>query len=85
MVIRQASDEFLLIGVGFSVRFRKSGSSESVAVRSAEWGRFEGDRWVRLHPMRRERLESEGAPVMLLEPGVARIKLDLPPLNRGVV
>jgi hypothetical protein len=47
------------------------------AVLSAEWGRYEGSRWVTLHPMRRERLESEGAPVTLLEPGVARVILNL--------
>ncbi len=84
MVIQRGANEFLLIGVGFSVRFRQPNRDEAIAVVSAEWGRFEGDQWKLLHPMRRERLESVGAPITLLEPGVARIILDLPAHNRGV-
>jgi len=38
---------------------------------------YNGDSWTMLHPMRRERLESEGARVPLLEPGVARIVLEI--------
>ena len=34
-----------------------------------------GDRWVSLHPMRREHLEEEGKLLQLLEPGVARVVL----------
>jgi hypothetical protein len=78
MVIQQAPDEFLLIGAGFSVRFRRPRpDGRPVPVTSAEWGRYEGDRWVALHPIRRERPESAGAPVTILEPGVARIVLDI--------
>lgn len=78
MLIQQAPDEFLLVGVGFSVRFRRPRpDGRPVPVISAEWGRYEGDRWVALHPIRRERPESAGAPVTLLEPGVARVVLDI--------
>lgn len=76
LVIQVAPDEFLLIGLGFDVRFRRprpDGRPRPIVV--AEWGRFEGDRWVALHPIRREHLESVGAPVKLLEPGVARVVL----------
>ena len=77
MVIQQSSSEFLLIGVGFSVAFRSPDPiGQPVPILSAEWGRYDGKRWVTLHPMRRERLESEGAPVTLLEPGVARVILN---------
>jgi hypothetical protein len=75
MVIQRAENEFLPVGVGFSVRFRQPGADRARAVLAAEWGRYEGDRWIMLHPMRREVLESAGLPVALLEPGVARITL----------
>ncbi|HEY64087.1 MAG TPA: DUF5597 domain-containing protein [Caldilineae bacterium] len=78
MIIQQAPNEFLLIGVGFSARFRRPRpDGRPIPILSAEWGYFEGGRWVCLHPMRRERLESEGLPVTLLEPGVARVVLDI--------
>jgi hypothetical protein len=76
MQIQQSPDEFLLVGVGFSVRFcwpRPDG--RPVPVLSAEWERYEGDRWIPLHPRRRGRPESAGAPVTLLEPGVVRVVL----------
>lgn len=78
LVIQRAADEFVLVGVGLGVRFRRPRpDGRPIAVRSAEWGRFEGDAWRCLHPMRRERPESEGAPEVLREPGVARVVLDL--------
>src|SRR5262249_22691660 len=76
MVIQQRPNEFLLIGAGFGVRFRRPRpDGRPVPVVSAEWGRFDGDRWLALHPMRRERPESAGQPVILSEPGVARVVL----------
>ncbi|MFC1717729.1 DUF5597 domain-containing protein [Candidatus Poribacteria bacterium] len=79
MLIQQAHNEFLLIGLGFSVRFRRSGEPDQpVPVDSAEWGRYDGNRWVNLHPMRRERPESAGHPITLYEPGVARVTLSIP-------
>jgi len=76
LVIQRAPNEFLLIGVGFSARFRRPRpDGRPIPVASAEWGRFEGDGWKRLHPMRRERPESEGMPVLVREPGVARVVL----------
>jgi hypothetical protein len=78
ILIEQAEGEFLLVGVGFSVRFRQPRpSGKPIPIRCAEWGRYDGDRWIPLHPMRRERPESMGAAVTLLEPGVARVVLDL--------
>lgn len=78
IIIQQAPDEFLLIGVGFSVRFcQPRPDGQPLPIVSAEWGRYNGDQWIALHPMRRERLESVGAPVTLLEPGVARVVLDV--------
>jgi hypothetical protein len=78
MVLRQAANEYLLIGVGFQARFREPRpSGRPIPIRFAEWGYFDHDRWVAQHPMRRERPESLGSPVTLLEPGVARIVLDL--------
>ena len=77
LLIQQAPNVILLIGVGFDVRFRRPRpDGHPVPIVSAEWGRYEGERWVTLHPMRRERLESAGAPVTLLEPGVARVVLE---------
>lgn len=77
LIIRHASNEFLLVGCGFSVRFRRPRpDGRPIPIRAAEWGRFEGDRWMVLHPMRREQSESLGAPVTLGEPGVARVILD---------
>jgi Domain of unknown function (DUF5597)/Beta-galactosidase len=76
MVIQQGSNEFLLIGVGFGVRFRRPRpDGRPVSVVGAEWGQFDGDCWLALHPMRRERPEAAGQPVILSEPGVARVVL----------
>jgi len=72
-----AANEFLLVGVGFAARFRRPRSDgRPVPIVSAEWGRFERDLWKPLHPIRRERPESAGAPITLREPGVARVILD---------
>lgn len=77
IIIQQAPNEFLLTGVGFSVRFRRPRpDGQPLPVLSAEWGRYDGDHWITLHPMRRERPESVGPPVTLLEPGMARVILD---------
>ena len=77
LLIQRAGGQFLLIGVGFSVRFRRpSPDGRPVSVVAADWGRYDGDRWITLHPMRREHLESEGQPVSLYQPGVARVVLD---------
>lgn len=76
MIIQQTPNEFLLLGIGFSVRFRHTKTPDKpVSVVSAEWGRCDGDQWILLHPMRRERPESAGHPVTVREPGVARIVL----------
>jgi hypothetical protein len=79
LFIQQSHNEFLLIGVGMSVRFRRPRpSGEPIAIVSAEWGRYEGERWITLHPMRREYDETLGNPISLQEPGVARVILDIP-------
>lgn len=76
MIIERGPAEFLLIGVGFSVRFRQHGRDAAFPVERADWGRFDGPEFRILHPMRRERLESEGLAVPLLEPGVVRVLLN---------
>lgn len=78
MIIQQTTNEFLLLGVGFSIRFRHPEEPDKpVFVASAEWGRYDGDQWVLLHSMRRERSESAGHPITVREPGVARVILDM--------
>lgn len=78
LLIQQEHNVFLLIGVGFSVRFcRPRPDGRPIPIISAEWGRYDGDAWIMLHPVRRESVESAGAPVPLLEPGVIRVTLDM--------
>jgi hypothetical protein len=77
LAIRLTDDEFILIGVGYEARFCRPVTGEPIPIATAEWGRFEGERWHTTHPIRRQFLESEGKPIRLLEPGVARIVLDL--------
>jgi len=75
-IVQQGVREFLLVGVGFAVRFQHPRpDGRPIPMISAEWGRFEGARWVPLHPMRREWLESVGKPISLLEPAVVRVIL----------
>ena len=76
LLIQQNASEFLLIGVGFSVRFRRPRPDGTpIPIVSAEWGRYEGEHWISSHPIRREIPEPEGAPIQLLEPGVVRVIL----------
>jgi hypothetical protein len=44
-------------------------------IASVEWGRYEGDRWICVHPVPRSFPESEGEGVYFLEPGVMRVVL----------
>ena len=74
--IQRGADEFLAIGVGFTFRFaRRRPDARAVPIASAEWGYFEQDSWRLLHPIRRQKLESEGVPVYVEEPGVTRVIL----------
>jgi len=78
MVIQRAAGEFIALGAGFEISFRTARpEGHPVPLRSAEWGYFKGNEWVTLHPMRREHLESVGNPLEFLEPGAARMMLDL--------
>lgn len=77
LAIRRAANEFILIGVGYEARFCRPLTGAPIPIVTAEWGRFEGRRWHATHPIRRQFLESEGKPIRLLEPGVARIVLDM--------
>jgi hypothetical protein len=71
MVIRQAAGEFLALGVGFELSFRRPAPDGSeIRVRSVEHGRYEGQRWVALHPTPQGRTH-------FLEPSVVRIQLDI--------
>ncbi len=77
MIVHQPPGEFILIGVGFSVRFRHPRpDGRPRHVRKAELGEFEGRTWRMHHPIRRERPEATGWPVTLLEPGVVRVWLE---------
>ncbi len=78
-IIETNPAEYLLIGSGFSVRFRKKGKDSAYPVKRADFGRFDGDEFHVLHQMRRERLEGEGLPVTLMEPGVIRVTLEISP------
>lgn len=76
MVIQQDHREFLVIGTGFGVQFRRPRpDGRPLPIAEAEFGEFHGDCWQMHHPMRRERPESAGAPLSLLEPGVVRLRL----------
>jgi hypothetical protein len=71
MIVQQAAGEFLALGVGFELSFRRPEPDGSeIRVRSVEHGRYEGERWIALHPTPQGRTH-------LLEPGVARIQLDI--------
>ncbi len=76
IIIQRSANEFVVVGVGFNVRFaRPRPNSDPVPIVSAQLGRFEGERWVLIHHMRRERAESVGWPLNVLEPGVAKVTL----------
>ena len=78
IIIQRAANEFLIIGVGCAITFRRPRPDSSpIPIVSAQWGRFEQDRWVLIHHMRRERPEAAGWPITHLEPGVSRVILDL--------
>jgi hypothetical protein len=78
LIIQRDTNEFLLIGVGFTARFRRPRpDGRPIPVRHAEWGYFERNSWHSLHPIRREQPEVRGMPIALREPGVARVVLDL--------
>jgi hypothetical protein len=71
MIIQQSANEFLALGVGFGLRFlHPQPDGDPIRVLSVERGRYEGSRWVPLHPV-------EGAHTSFLEPGAARIAIDL--------
>ena len=73
-IVERNESEYLLVGVGFRVRFGRRSGGGSPLLR-VEYGRFEKDRWVCLHPVRREGNDPAGSPITLLEPGVVRVWL----------
>ncbi len=77
LIIHRAPGEYLLVGVGCGVSFRRPGDGSAIPMRLTEFGRFAGEQWIALHPMRREGDEAIGRPLYLRRPGVARIVLDL--------
>jgi hypothetical protein len=71
MIIQQSASEFLALGVGFSASFRRPEPDGSeIRTVSVEHGRYDGQRWVALHP-------TERAYTHFLEPSAARIRLDM--------
>ncbi len=73
MLIQRSDHEFVLIGVGFDIQFRRPRPDGGPApVVDARWGYFDDEQWVTWHPVRRERPESAGSPIKFLEPGVVK-------------
>lgn len=78
MIIQESKNEFILVGMSYYAQFRRSRpDGRPIPIAHAEWGYYVGDRWVTLHPVRRETLASLGSPVYLQEPGVMRVFLNL--------
>jgi hypothetical protein len=76
MIIQRSANEFLAIGIGFTFRFaRPRPDTRAVPIVAAEWGYYDADHWQLLHPIRRQKLESEGVPVFVEEAGVTRVLL----------
>lgn len=76
MIVQEGDNEYLLIGSGFSARFRSPRpDGRPRPVEAAELGEFDGDCWRLHHSVRRERPEATGSPLFLLEPGVMRVRL----------
>lgn len=75
LLIEMARREFLLIGLGFGVRFCDPATGAAIAMVACDFGRFDGQRWTTLHPMRREADEAVGRPIYLRRPGVVRVTL----------
>lgn len=71
MILQQSANEFLALGVGFGLAFHRPAPDGSpLRVLSVERGRYEGRRWIPLHPV-------EGAHTSFLEPGAARIVVEV--------
>jgi hypothetical protein len=80
MIIRRSETEFLVIGLGFNAHFRHPRpDGRPVRIIQDEWGRFDGNTWIPIHPfrLRRQVLETVDKPIVMLEPGVARLFVDL--------
>lgn len=75
IVVRRSDNEVIVAAVGASFRFFTS-DHEPLAVRTAESGRFEGERWVPYHPIRREGTNT-AAPLSVIEAQVAKITFEV--------
>ncbi len=74
MAIRTGETEFVVLGTGFEARFLTP-DGRGIPLASVERGRFEGDRWRALLPIRREG-EDRSRPFRVIEPQVVRVTLD---------
>jgi hypothetical protein len=83
MIVRRDRHEFILLGAGFAVRFRRPEDGRPIPVRLAEAGRFAGTEWIAWHPVRREQPEERGLPVPVRRAGVVRVVLEHEPASRG--
>jgi hypothetical protein len=81
LVVRTGSDELVVAGVGAGVGFCDAGS-RPLPIASVERGRFDGDRWVPLCPVRREG-NDPCAPLHLVVPQVVRVRLAPRALRAG--
>lgn len=76
MVVRRGPTEFLVLGTAFDARFLTE-TGQGIPLVRVDRGRFEGDTWRTLLPVRRER-EDRSAPFRVEEPSVIRVTLELP-------
>ncbi len=74
MAIRTGETDFLVLGTGFDARFLTP-DGRGIPLARVERGRFEGDRWRVLLPIRRER-EDRSLPFRVIEPQVVRVALE---------
>jgi hypothetical protein len=74
MVVQLSRTEFIVLGTGFNVRFLTP-EGQGIPLARVERGRFEGDSWRPILPIRREQ-EDRSAPFRVIEPQVVDVILD---------
>jgi len=75
MVVHLNKTDFVVLGTGFDVRFWK-GTGGAIPLTRVERGKFKGETWQPLLPVRRES-EDRSAPFRVIEAQVTKVTLDL--------
>jgi len=75
MAVRLSENEFLVLGSGIHARFLDA-NGQGIPLARVDRGRYEGDNWRTLLPVRRER-EDRSIPFRIAEPQVIRVSLDV--------